>query len=121
VWGQLVLESVTRKERDRFAFDFAQRDGGRGGAERGFDLDLLDVVEERIETGASEDSDPRPVAHDADLSGFEVDEVDEVGELLESLDADEAEEVSEVDFVSFFLDPEPSLVEAPFFFPLSVE
>jgi hypothetical protein len=54
-----------------------------------------------------------------------VDEVDEVGELLESLDADEAEEVSEVDFVSFFLDPEPSLVETPpeplFFFPLSVE
>ena len=56
---QLVASAVPRQERDPAAADLADRERRRRLAERRVDLDLLDVLEERVEARASEDSDLR--------------------------------------------------------------
>jgi hypothetical protein len=50
-----VALTVSRKERNRAPFDLADGDRTRRGAVRRIDLDLFDIVEERVETGASKD------------------------------------------------------------------
>jgi hypothetical protein len=54
---QLVLASVARQERDAPAAEVADRHGRGRLPVRRVDLDLLDVVEERVEAGAAEDAD----------------------------------------------------------------
>ena len=54
---QLVLAAVAREERDALAADLADRERRRRLPVRRLDLDLLDVLEERVEAGAAEDAD----------------------------------------------------------------
>ena len=54
---ELVTVAVAREERDAPSLDGADRQRTRRLPVRGVDLDLLDLVEEAVEAGASEDAD----------------------------------------------------------------
>ena len=55
---ELVLHPVAGDERHALALHLADRYRSGGFAVRRADLDLGDVVEERVEPGAAEDADP---------------------------------------------------------------
>jgi hypothetical protein len=79
-----VLEAVPGEERHCFALDLADREWCGRGAVRRLDRHLLDILQERIEAGSSEDSDVRS-AH-ADFSDDDDEEPGSFFELPESLD-----------------------------------
>jgi hypothetical protein len=60
--GKLVLDPVPREERHAPPADLAQGDRRRRVPERGVDVDLLDVLQERVETRSAEDADLRAFA-----------------------------------------------------------
>ena len=63
-----MLPAMTREEGDALAADLANRDWRRRLPVRRLDLDLLDILEERVEARSPEDADAGPqnvlIAHD---------------------------------------------------------
>jgi hypothetical protein len=100
---ELVVDAVARHERNLRAADRTDRDGRARGTERRVDVDVLDVVEERVEPGTAEDPDGRASSQRA--------QADFVAGLLSDLlddpdDPDDPDEEPE-------LDPESEELEEP--------
>ncbi len=60
---KLMMLAVTGKKRDLAAGDLAQRNEVRWGSVRCFDLDVLRVLEKRIEPGTTDDPDLSTLSH----------------------------------------------------------
>jgi hypothetical protein len=75
VRGQLVLAPVAWQEGDGQPVDLTDGYGGGRVPIRGLDLDVTDVVQQRIETGAAEDADSGSRGCHQDL--FSLEDVDE--------------------------------------------
>ena len=99
---ELVLRAVPRDERDGPALDLADEQRGRRRPVRRVDLDLSNVVEERVETRPPEDADLGGAQADFSLEELEDDpELDESGFLEESVDDEDEPESDEDDVFDF--------------------
>src|SRR5664280_1360848 len=63
VWCQLVVLAVAGQKRDLTARDLTKRDEIRGHSIGRFDIDVLSVIEQRVESGTTDDSDFSTLFH----------------------------------------------------------
>jgi hypothetical protein len=116
-----VGAAVSRQERDVDAADVADRERCRWLSVRRLDLDLLDIIEERVEPGAPEDPDAGGGQAERSLALVEAEPLspdDEVFASPDPLDT-ESELGLESDFEpeSDFLSPEDFSDSGRFFEP----